>query len=298
MPSALHAAGTIFSREQLRFNRNSESIVLLCSHRPWMKAMRHFALIALSIMPLGGCGYVTATAGGDVTLRYDASTGADKAIIAGPGRQPFDPACRIVRDNGLYREVVVDAGEVVLQVECSRFTGVFGEQTEHLGSANLAFHAEAGRHYRIEFSDDFGFAHVAVSVNEEDSPVIQRSLLGSRFDAHAGAAHVTLVSRSGSGVIPCKFGRPWTDGAADSVRRPAGSFVHVPYSHQIVAECATYAYFTGYVKERYEALVDFKPVSGRLYTVHMDEKNPDFVFVTDVSSEVRTITHVKAVKIY
>lgn len=260
--------------------------------------MRHIALIALCVMPLGGCGYITATTGGDVTSRYDASTGTDKAIIAGPSQRPFDPACRIVRDNGLYREVVVDAGKVALQVECSRFTGIFGEQTEHLGIANVAFHAAAGRRYRIEFSDDFGFAHVAVTVNEKDSPIIQRSLLGSRFDAHAEAAHVTLVSRSGAGIIPCKFGRPWADRAADSVRRPAGSFVHVPYSHQIVAECASYAYLTGLVKERYEALVDFEPVSGRLYTVHMDEKNPDFVFVTDVSSEVRAITHVKAVKTY
>ena len=260
--------------------------------------MRRIVLIALSTLLLCGCGYVTAISGNELTVRYDSSTGADTATIADAGGQPFDPACRIVQDNSLYREVVVDAGAIVLQVECNRFSGVFGEQGEHLGSANVAFHAEAGRHYRIEFREDFGFPHVAVTAAEDDSPVIQRSLLGSRFAAHAGAAHVTLVSRSGAGVIPCKFGRPWADRTVSSVRRPAGSFVHVPYSHLIVAECATYAYVTGYVKERYEALVDFRPVSGRLYTVHMDEKNPNFVFVTDVSSEVRTIAHVKAIRTY
>jgi hypothetical protein len=73
--------------------------------------------------------------------------------------------------------------------------------------------------------------------------------------------------------------------------------VHEPYSHQIVAECSTYAYVTGYIKERYEAPVDFVPEAGRLYTVHMDEDHPDFVFVTDVSSEARTIAYVRATRI-
>jgi len=74
--------------------------------------------------------------------------------------------------------------------------------------------------------------------------------------------------------------------------------VHEPYSHQIVAECSTHAYVTGYVKERYEAPVDFSPVPGRLYTVHMDEDDPHFVFVTDVSSEARTIAYVRATRTY
>ena len=80
------------------------------------------------------------------------------------------------------------------------------------------------------------------------------------------------------------------------MRRPAGSFVNEPYSHQIVAQCSTYAYVTGDVKERYEAPIDFVPVSGRLYTVHMDEQNREFLFVTDVSSDVRTIAHLKATR--
>ena len=108
--------------------------------------------------------------------------------------------------------------------------------------------------------------------------------------------HVTLVSRSGPGVIPCKLGRPWAENSASSVRRPAGSFANEPYSHQIVAECSTYAYVTGDVKERYEAPIDFVPESGRLYTVHMDEEDPNFVFVTDVSADVRTVAYVRATK--
>ena len=253
-------------------------------------------LIVLPILPLGGCGYVTAITSADEAPRYDASTGTEKAIVSNTGRQPFDPTCRITQNDNLYREVVVDAGAVVMQVRCSRVAGVFGEQTEQLGRANLAFHAEAGRHYRIALSEDFGFPHVTVTEAENGSPVIHRSLLESRSVVDAGSAHVTLVSRSGEGVIPCKFGRPWTDRKVSSVRRPAGSFVHVPYSHQVVAECSTYAYITGDIEQRYVAPVDFVPKSGRLYTVHMDEKNPHFVFVTDVSSEVQTIAHVRAVR--
>lgn len=253
-------------------------------------------LISLFIFPLGGCGYISAMTAPDTTPRYDASTGTDTAIIKYAGAQKFGPSCKISQDDGLYREVVVDAGAVVMQVKCSRITGVFGERTEQLGRAKLAFHAEAGRHYRLAVREDFGFAHVAVTAAADDSAVIHRSLLGSRSAHNATAEHVTLVSRSGAGVIPCKFGRTWTDRRASSVRRPAGSFAHVPHSHQLVAECSTYAYLTGDVEERYEAPVDFEPVSGRLYTVHMDENNPHFVFVTDVSSEVQTITHVRAIR--
>lgn len=260
------------------------------------KMMKHLGLIALFILPLGGCGYVTRITVDDVMPRYDASTGAHTAVISDAASHPFGAGCRIVQDSGRYHEVVVDAGAVMLQAECSRLTGVFGERTKQLGRANLAFHAEAGRNYRIEFSDDFGFPHVAVRVAEHSSPVIHRSLLNSRFAANVVAAHVTLVARSGKGVIPCTFGRPWDDRRVSSVRRPAGSFVHEPYSHQIVAECSTHAYVTGHVKERYQAPVDFVPESGRLYTVHMDEKDPSFVFLTDVSSEARTIAHLRAVR--
>ena len=262
--------------------------------RSWVDI--YVGLIAFSILPLSGCGYTKVMMTDDKMPRYDASTGTDTAIVADAGTRPFDPACRIVQNKALYREILVDAGTVLLQVECSRVAGIFGERTEQLGRANLAFHAEAGRHYRLEVSEDFGFSHVAVVAAEDASTVIHRSLLSSRFTANAGTAHVTLVSRSGDGVIPCKFGLRWADRSASSVRRPAGSFVQVPYSHQLIAECATHAYVTGFVKERYEALVDFVPESGRLYTVHMDKKHPDFVFVTDVSSDVRTIAHVKAIR--
>jgi hypothetical protein len=74
--------------------------------------------------------------------------------------------------------------------------------------------------------------------------------------------------------------------------------VSQPYSHQITAECSTYAYLTGDVKERYEAPVNFVPVAGRLYTVHMDERDPEFLFVTDVSSDIQTIDYVRTVKTY
>jgi hypothetical protein len=232
---------------------------------------------------------------GDAAPRYDASTGTEAAVVAEVAREPFEPTCAIVRDADLYRGIIIDAGAVELQVECSRVTGVFGERKENLGRANLAFQAESGERYRIEFSDEFGFPHVAVSVADEASPVVHRSLLDSRFSGTAGA-HVTLVSRAGPGIIPCKFGRPWADRSASSVRRPSGSFAQEPYSHQIVAECSTYAYVTGDVKERYEAPIDFVPESGRLYTVHMDEENPNYVFVTDVSGDVRTVAHVRAVK--
>ena len=262
--------------------------------RSWI--VIYLSLIALSILPLSGCGYVAAMTAADATPRYDASTGPDPVLIKNAGGQPFGPSCRITHDDSLYDEVVVDAGTVVMQVKCSRITGVFGERTEQLGRANLTFHAETGRHYQVAVSEDFGFPHVAVTAVEDGSTVIHRSLLGSRSAHTARSAYVTLVSRSGAGVIPCKFGRPWTDRRASSVRRPAGSFVHVPYSHQLVAECSTYAYFTGDVEARYEAPVDFVPLSGRLYTVHMDENNPQFVFVTDVSSDVQTIAHVKAIR--
>ena len=262
--------------------------------RSWIVIYSSF--IALFTLPLGGCGYVAAITAPDTTPRYDASSGAETAIIENAGGQPFGPSCKISLDERLYDEVVVDAGAVVMQVECSQITGVFGERTEQLGRAKLAFRAEAGRYYRVAVSEDFGFPHVAVIAAEDGSPVIHRSLLGSRSAHYAAATNVTLVSRSGEGIIPCKFGRPWTDRRASSVRRPAGSFAHVPYSHQLVAECSTYAYVTGDVKARYEAPVDFVPVSGRLYTVHMDEKNPHFVFVTDVSSEVQTIANVRAIR--
>ena len=264
---------------------------------PRSRIATHLLLILLPILPLAGCGYVSTLTLTDSAPPYDASTGAaDTAIIEEAGGQPFGPSCKISQDDGLYREVVVDAGAVMLQVTCSRITGIFGERNEQMGHANLAFMAEAGRHYQVAFSEDLGFPHVVVTPAEDGSAVIHRGVLGSRSTYHGTAAHVTLVSRSGAGVIPCKFGRPWTDRRATSVRRPAGSFMHVPYSHQIVAECSTYAYVTGDVEERYEAPVDFVPVSGRLYTVHMDENNPHFVFVTDVSSEVQTIAHVRAVR--
>jgi hypothetical protein len=261
--------------------------------RSWTAAYR--SLVALFVLPLGGCGYVTAMTAGDGTSPYDASTGEHFAVIASEG-SPFDPACGIVQDDERYREVRVDAGIVLLSVECSRVSGVFGERTEQLGRADIAFQAEAGHRYRVGFRDDFGFPHVAVTSAEQPSTVVHRSLLDSRRGAAPGAAHVTLVSRSGPGVIPCKFGRPWADRRVSSVRRASGSFDHEPYSHQIVAECSTYAYVTGDVKERYEAPIDFVPESGRLYTVHMDEANPDFVFVTDVSADVRTVAFFKAVR--
>jgi hypothetical protein len=257
----------------------------------------YVSLIGLSVLPLGGCGYVAAMTAADTTPRYDASSGAKTATIENVGGRPFGPSCKISHDDSLYDEIVVDAGAVAMQVKCTRITGAFGERTEQLGRANLAFHAEAGRHYQVAVSEDFGFPHVAVTAADDGSSVIHRSLLDSRSGHTARSAHVTLVSRSGEGVIPCKFGRPWTDRKASSVRRPAGSFVHVPYSHQLVAECSTYAYITGDVEERYEAPVDFVPLSGRLYTVHMDENNPHFVFVTDVSSDVQTIAHVRAVRV-
>ena len=256
----------------------------------------YLGLLALFVVPLGGCGYVTSMTSGDAKPQYDASTGTNHAIITNAGRQTFDPACRVIQDTQLYREVIVDSGAILLQVECSRVAGVFGERIEPLGRANLAFHAEAGRRYQIAFSEDFGFPHVAVTVAGTRTPVIHRSLVDARLPAIEGAPHVTLVSRSGPGVIPCKLGRPWAENSASSVRRPAGSFATEPYSHQIVAECSTYAYVTGDVRERYEAPIDFVPESGRLYTVHMDEEDPSFVFVTDVSADVRTVAYVRATK--
>ena len=258
--------------------------------------MRRIAVVVLSILPLGGCGYATAIKGDNVLSRHDLSTGASTAVIDSAGKHSFGSACSIVQNEDHYREVVIDAGPVALQVDCSRVTGVFGEQTEQLGRANIAFRADAGHRYRIEVSKDFGFAHVAVKQAQPDGQVIHRSLLGSSASANAAAAHATLIARSGSGVISCRFGRPWTDSTVSAVRRPAGSFVNEPYSHQIVAQCSTYAYVTGDVKERYEAPIDFVPVSGRLYTVHMDEQNREFLFVTDVSSDVRTIAHLKATR--
>lgn len=253
-------------------------------------------LTALFSLPLGGCGYVTAVTSDDVGHRYSASAATDVAVVANVRSHTLDPECFIKDGEAVYREAVVDAGPVMLHVECSQIAGVFDSNTELLGRTTIAFLAEAGQRYHIRLSEEFGFPHVAVTVAQNESIVIHRSLLGSRFVANAGPANVTLVARSGTGIIPCKFGRPWADRKVNSVRRPAESFVHEPYSHQIVAECATYAYVTGYVKERYEAPVDFVPESGRLYTVHMDEEIPDVVFVTDVSSEVRTVALVRATR--
>ena len=255
-----------------------------------------FVLTALFSLSLGGCGYLPATASDDASQSYDTSTGTNTAVVANLRRYTLDSECLIAQGGDIFSEVVVDAGPVMLQVECSRGAGVFGDDDEQLGRATVAFHAEAGERYHIKVSEDFGFPHVAVTRAEDESIVIHRSLLGSQLAASAGPANVTLVARSGSGIIPCKFGQPWADRKVSSVRRPAESFVNEPYSHQIVAECATYAYITGYVKERYEAHVDFVPESGRLYTVHMDEEIPDVVFVTDVSSEVRTVAFVRATR--
>lgn len=255
-----------------------------------------FGLTALIGLPLSGCGYVTAVTSDDVPQYYNAPTGANTVVIANVRSHTLDPECLIKDGEVAYREVVVDAGSVMLQVECNRIAGVFDSNIEQLGRSTIAFPAESGGRYHIQFSEDFGFPHVAVTSADNETVVIHRSLLGSQLAADAGPANVTLVARSGSGIIPCKFGRPWADRKVSSVRRPAESFVHEPYSHQIVAECATYAYVTGYVKERYEATVDFVPESGRLYTVHMDEAVPDVVFVTDVSSEVRTVAHVRATR--
>lgn len=258
--------------------------------------IKRLGLIALFILPLGGCGYTTGWITDDVISQYDASSGENKALISGVARRPFGASCRIVRDSARYHEIVVDEGLVIIQAECSRFTGAFGERTEQLGHADLAFSAEGGRNYRIEFSDDFGFPHVAVRVAERGSPVIHRGLLSPRSAANVAAESVTLVARSGKGIIPCTFGRHWDDDRIISVRRPAVSFVNEPYGQQITAECWTHSFVTGSVKEHYHAPVDFVPKSGRLYTVHMDEEDPSFVFVTDVSSEARTIAHFRAVR--
>lgn len=255
-----------------------------------------FGLTALFSLPLGGCGYVTAVTSDHVAHKYNASTGMNTAVVANARSHVLEPECLIEQREDAYREVVVDAGPVLLRVECRRATGFFDSSTEQLGRATIAFHAETGGQYQVRFSDDFGFPHVAVTEAGDASAVIHRSMLGPQSAVEAGPANVTLVARSGMGIIPCKFGRPWADRRTNSVRRPAESFMDEPYSHQIFAECATYAYVTGYVKERYEAPVDFVPESGRLYTVHMDEEIPDVVFVTDVSSEVRTVAHVKATR--
>jgi hypothetical protein len=227
----------------------------------------YLGITALAILPLGGCGYVTALTADDTMTRYDASVSSSTATISDAG-PPFGPSCRVVQDSGHYREVVIDAGAVNLQISCSRITGILGDQIEQLGRAELSFHAELGRHYQIEVREDFGFPHVAVIAAQDDSQVIYRSLLDSRVASTPSTEQVTLVSRSGADVIP------------------------------IIAECSTYAYASGDVKERYEAPVDFVPVSGRLYTVHMDKENRNFVFVTDVSSDVQTIAHVKATRTY
>lgn len=264
------------------------------SSRYWTAVYPGF--VAWLMLPLGGCGYVTAMTADDAPLRHDTSTVPDAAVVVEVARGVFDPICRIERNEDLHRAIIVEAGTVQLQVECSRVTGVFGEQTEFLGRADIVLQAEPGRRYRIAFSEEFGFPHVAVSLALDGAPVIHRSMLASRFVAAPGVAHVTLVARSGPGIIPCKLGRPWADRRVDAVRRSAGSFASEPYSHQIIAECSTYAYITGDVKERYEAPVDFEPVPGRLYTVHMTEEDPNLVFVTDVSSDVQTIAYVRATR--
>ena len=60
-------------------------------------------LSAFSILPLSGCGYTKVMMTDDKMPRYDASTGTDTAIVADAGTRPFDPACRIVQNNALYR---------------------------------------------------------------------------------------------------------------------------------------------------------------------------------------------------
>ena len=234
----------------------------------------------------------------DVAPRYDASTGSSTALITGAEKRPFEPTCILLQDEGNFRELVVDAGPVILQVNCHRTTGVFGENTELLGRANIVFEADAGHSYRIVAREDFGFPHVDVIDTEKNEQVIQRSLLHSRYSTVRSTAIVTLVSRSGSGVISCKFTKPWDDRQANSIVRRPESFASQPYSHQITAECSTYSYLTGDVKERYEAPVDFVPEAGRLYTVHMDERDREFLYVTDVSSDIQTIDYVRAVKTF
>jgi hypothetical protein len=259
--------------------------------------IRATVLIA-SLSLLGGCGFASMMKTHDVASRYDASTGTSTALVGGGEGEPFHPTCSILRDAGSYRELVIDAGSAFLQVDCHRGSGVFGQKKELLGRANIAFEAHAGHTYRIVAREDFGFPHVDVVDVEKNEQVIQRSLLDSRYSTVRSTAIVTLVSRSGSGVISCKFTKPWDDRRVTSIVRRPESFVSQPYSHQITAECSTYAYLTGDVKERYEAPVNFVPVAGRLYTVHMDERDPEFLFVTDVSSDIQTIDYVRTVKTY
>ena len=252
--------------------------------------------LLLSCSMLAGCGFATMMKAHDVAPRYDASTGSSTALIAGTKSRPFQPTCIIVQGNGSYRELVVDAGSVSLQVNCHRIAGVFGEQTESLGRANIVFEAGEGRTYHIVARDDLGFPHVDVIDVQESDEVVQRSLLDSRSPAVGSRAIATLVSRTGSGVISCEFTKPWDERRVTSIVRRPESFVSQPYSHQIMAECSTYAYVTGDIKERYVAPVDFVPVAGRLYTIHMDERDREFLFVTDVSSDLKTIAHVRTVK--
>jgi len=254
--------------------------------------------LTVPLLLLGGCGSASMMKAQDVASRYDASTGDSTALIGGGEGRPFHPTCSILRDAGSYRELVIDAGSAFLQVDCHRSSGVFGNEKELLGRANITFEADAGHTYRIVAREDFGFPHVDVVDVQNNEQVIQRGLLHSRHQAVPSTAIVTLVSRSGSGVISCKFTKPWDDRRVNSIVRRPESFVSQPYSHQITAECSTYAYLTGDVKDRYEAPVDFVPVPGRLYTVHMDERDREFLFVTDVSSDIQTIDYVRTVKTY
>ena len=260
--------------------------------------MIRITVLLLSCATLAGCGFATIMKAHDVAPRYDASTGTSTARFAGAKSRPLQPTCVILQDNGSYRELVVDAGSVSLQVNCHRITGIFGEQTELLGRANIVFDADEDHTYRIVARDDLGFPHVDVIDVQEGDEVVQRSLLDPRNSTVRSTAIATLVSRSGSGVITCKFTKPWDDRRVTSIVRRPESFVSQPYSHQITAECSTYAYLTGDVKERYEAPVDFVPVAGRLYTVHMDESDREFLYVTDVSSDAQTIAYVRTVKTY
>ena len=49
----------------------------------------YLGLLALFVVPLGGCGYVTSMTSGDAKPQYDASTGTNHAIITNAGRQTF-----------------------------------------------------------------------------------------------------------------------------------------------------------------------------------------------------------------
>ena len=62
---------------------------------PSWKAARA-GLFAMFVMPLSGCGYVTAMTAGDEGRGYDASTGVDRAVVSSVSRLSTLPAvsCR------------------------------------------------------------------------------------------------------------------------------------------------------------------------------------------------------------